>query len=666
MADASTIESLTPREREILTMIADGDSLVEIAQKLHRSLKTIESHRLSLGRKLKASNRVELAKIAIRAGLVVIDSGPSDRSEFDNKEAKELACLREITEAVRGVTSKVFIDQFCLAISRVLNVRYAAICMHNSEAEGDARFTVSYCDDGKIGAPFFYVATDKPVQTVIDHGVCKVGSNLQSRYPNDPLLFKNKIQSYVGIRLENERGISSGVLAIADNKPLENLDSIERIMRFFDARISAELEVVLQAKQVDELKKQIENQTTSANTALTTRTSKTTSQDSAEQAVEHEFEWIEQINQAIGKATGRDLLERFCTQASKLPGVNVAAVCTMDRSASVEANPYNRIIMAISQDGKSSEPVRYHAMNTPCQSIIETGQCIFNNGIREAYPDDPWLEMLAAEGYLGLQITSAQGEPLGGAGLVGLKPFTDIEALRRVIVFFIPRLAGALQTCFEMEALRDQCSLLASEIARASPSTPLLTQVGDSPSLALAEVMRRVHSLTGVTFLRGILDAISDLFDASFAGVCRLNQPDQQQTLRSVICLADKQLADTFEYPVKGTPCELTLRHGVHQVAKCACEVFPTDDVIVKNNIESYLGVRLPAPSGQPVGVFWLASREPLAYCDTLKHVMSYYGAPIGAELIELDQYEKLLDRLEQAELSLKNKANSIAMKSTH
>lgn len=84
MSSAEAIDSLTPREREILVLIGEGDSLPEIAQKLSRSLKTIESHRLSLGRKLNVSNRVELAKIAIRAGLVSIaedhDSGGQSSS----------------------------------------------------------------------------------------------------------------------------------------------------------------------------------------------------------------------------------------------------------------------------------------------------------------------------------------------------------------------------------------------------------------------------------------------------------------------------------------------------------------------------------------------------------------------------------------------------------
>lgn len=72
-SDEGPIGSLTPREREVLALIGQGLSTADIAKKLHRSVKTVEWHRVSLGNKLGASNRVELARIAIRAGLASLD-----------------------------------------------------------------------------------------------------------------------------------------------------------------------------------------------------------------------------------------------------------------------------------------------------------------------------------------------------------------------------------------------------------------------------------------------------------------------------------------------------------------------------------------------------------------------------------------------------------------
>ena len=68
------LAGLTPREREGLHHIGMGLPSAEIAKALDRSVKTIEGHRVSLGIKLGVSNRVQLARIAIRAGLAPLAS----------------------------------------------------------------------------------------------------------------------------------------------------------------------------------------------------------------------------------------------------------------------------------------------------------------------------------------------------------------------------------------------------------------------------------------------------------------------------------------------------------------------------------------------------------------------------------------------------------------
>ncbi len=67
------LASLTPRELDVLRRIAQGMSTIEIARSLHRSTKTVEGHRVSLGVKLNARNRVELAQIAWLWGLPPVE-----------------------------------------------------------------------------------------------------------------------------------------------------------------------------------------------------------------------------------------------------------------------------------------------------------------------------------------------------------------------------------------------------------------------------------------------------------------------------------------------------------------------------------------------------------------------------------------------------------------
>lgn len=61
---------LTPRQHEILLLIAEGLTSAEIAKRLHRSVRTIESHRLKIGQRLGARTTAELLKKAHHAGLI--------------------------------------------------------------------------------------------------------------------------------------------------------------------------------------------------------------------------------------------------------------------------------------------------------------------------------------------------------------------------------------------------------------------------------------------------------------------------------------------------------------------------------------------------------------------------------------------------------------------
>jgi DNA-binding NarL/FixJ family response regulator len=69
-ADGEEKDVLTPRELEILKLIAEAHSSKEIAQMLVISVKTVERHRANILEKLGMRDRVQLTRYAIRRGLV--------------------------------------------------------------------------------------------------------------------------------------------------------------------------------------------------------------------------------------------------------------------------------------------------------------------------------------------------------------------------------------------------------------------------------------------------------------------------------------------------------------------------------------------------------------------------------------------------------------------
>lgn len=71
--DTSVSTPLGPREREIVQLLAEGHTSPQIAQRLHISTSTVETHRRNIMKKLGLHSVAELTKYAIREGLTSLD-----------------------------------------------------------------------------------------------------------------------------------------------------------------------------------------------------------------------------------------------------------------------------------------------------------------------------------------------------------------------------------------------------------------------------------------------------------------------------------------------------------------------------------------------------------------------------------------------------------------
>jgi len=70
-----TVADLTPRQREVLILIAEGHTTKEVARMLNISVKTVESHRGQLMDRLNIHDIAGLVRYAIKFGLVSIENG---------------------------------------------------------------------------------------------------------------------------------------------------------------------------------------------------------------------------------------------------------------------------------------------------------------------------------------------------------------------------------------------------------------------------------------------------------------------------------------------------------------------------------------------------------------------------------------------------------------
>ena len=72
-SDTGEPATLSRREREVLQLLAEGGSTAQIAERLHLSVKTVETHRKRIMDKLDLRSIAELTKYAIREGITALD-----------------------------------------------------------------------------------------------------------------------------------------------------------------------------------------------------------------------------------------------------------------------------------------------------------------------------------------------------------------------------------------------------------------------------------------------------------------------------------------------------------------------------------------------------------------------------------------------------------------
>ncbi len=72
--DQDALDILTPRERQVLQLIVRGYNNRQIAEQLHISIKTVETHRGNMMKKLDVHDRAGLVKFALDSGLIRLEN----------------------------------------------------------------------------------------------------------------------------------------------------------------------------------------------------------------------------------------------------------------------------------------------------------------------------------------------------------------------------------------------------------------------------------------------------------------------------------------------------------------------------------------------------------------------------------------------------------------
>ena len=149
--------------------------------------------------------------------------------------------LRNIVEGTSPVIGQDYFYTLVRNLASALGVRYAFVGELVS-GEEDAIQTVSFWSGADYGENFKYQLANTPCEKVVGKELCVYPQDVRDSFPDDHLLIDMEAESYIAMPLFDSGHRSLGVLAVLDDKPMENISLFKSTVSIFAERAAVELE----------------------------------------------------------------------------------------------------------------------------------------------------------------------------------------------------------------------------------------------------------------------------------------------------------------------------------------------------------------------------------------------------------------------------------------
>jgi signal transduction histidine kinase/CheY-like chemotaxis protein len=192
--------------------------------------------------------------MAVLAGLVKIAHRRQTALEtaFAERSYKE-DLVHRIQTVVETRTGPDFLRALSQQIAEVFEVGNVAIGVLLPEHPGRVKFLVNWVN-GEWGAEYDYDLRGSPFNDLPPGEFFVYPRNASQIFGKDPLLSARKIESCMGVKLQDGEHRPTGVLLVYDEGPLEDLEMKRVVLSVFAARAGAELERL----RADEIRKEVE------------------------------------------------------------------------------------------------------------------------------------------------------------------------------------------------------------------------------------------------------------------------------------------------------------------------------------------------------------------------------------------------------------------------
>ncbi|MCK5386298.1 MAG: PAS domain S-box protein [Gammaproteobacteria bacterium] len=149
--------------------------------------------------------------------------------------------IKTIASAVSSTAGDDFYQELVTNMAEMFNADYAFIGLLDESDVMQVNTYMLYAH-GKIAPNMSYSLIGTPCVNVVGKQTCVYPEYVQQLFPDDKLLVDMGVDSYIGIPLFSGDGKATGIVVVADSKPMKNTAQMEEVLKIFAARTEAELE----------------------------------------------------------------------------------------------------------------------------------------------------------------------------------------------------------------------------------------------------------------------------------------------------------------------------------------------------------------------------------------------------------------------------------------
>lgn len=149
--------------------------------------------------------------------------------------------IKTISMAVSTETGHVFFNQLAIHLARLLNKQHVFIGLKKVVDKQAVIETLAVAVDGELVENLTFPLVESPSERVLQHGNYAVPRQLLREFPSNSILRDLGSQSFVGAAMVDVDGNAIGLIAVLDNKPMDQVKQMQEIVNIFVSRASTEL-----------------------------------------------------------------------------------------------------------------------------------------------------------------------------------------------------------------------------------------------------------------------------------------------------------------------------------------------------------------------------------------------------------------------------------------